>query len=229
MQLNHFNDSDRLNEQFVSDIITILSEAIEKRGQGYLVVSGGSTPKALFQKLAQADLNWQRVTITLSDERYLPPTEADSNENLVRRYLLQDKAANARFISLYSDKATQAERLNDIENRLKPLPEFDIVILGMGEDGHTASLFPCSDEINHGLHDERRIVLNVQPKTAPYARVSLSKHRLLKSRHVFLHLIGEKKLAVLNLALAAGEAIAMPIRAFLQHPGTDVQVMFALQ
>lgn len=229
MQLNHFNDSDLLNEQFVNDITTILGEAIAERGQAYLVVSGGSTPKTLFQRLAKADLDWQKVTITLADERCVAPTDPDSNETLVRHYLLKHQAANAHFISLHSDKTTQAERLLDIESRLKALPVFDVVILGMGEDGHTASLFPCSEQIDAGLHDEQLIVLNIVPKTAPYPRVSLSKNRLLKSRHVYLHLVGEKKLAVLNLALASDEATAMPIRAFLQHPGTDVQVMFAAQ
>ncbi|MDX1837172.1 6-phosphogluconolactonase [Legionella taurinensis] len=229
MQLNHFNDSTVLNEQFVNEITGILDQAIQARGQAYLVVSGGSTPKALFQRLAQADLDWQKVTITLSDERCVAPTDPDSNETLVRSYLLKHQAAYAQFISLHSDKPTQDERLLDIEDRLKTLPVFDIVILGMGEDGHTASLFPCSEQIEAGLHDERLIVLSIVPKTAPYPRISLSKSRLLKSRHVYLHLVGENKLAVLNLALASDRATAMPIRAFLQHPGTDVQVMFAAQ
>ncbi|MGK0511928.1 MAG: 6-phosphogluconolactonase, partial [Chromatiales bacterium] len=107
------------------------------------------------------------------------------------------------------------------------LPTFDAVILGMGEDGHTASLFPCSAQIEEGLSDGAPAVLAVEPQTAPYQRMSLSLPRLLDSRHIFLHLVGSNKLTVLNKAMAEHDVLAMPIRAFLHHPVAQVTVMYS--
>ena len=155
MQLNTFTSSDELNQTFAKRLTDILSDAIAKRGRAYLVVSGGRTPQALFQKLSQADIDWSKVTITLADDRFLPDSEADSNERLVKASLLQHKAAQAAFISLYApfDKAELA--VPELLKRVADLPTFDAVILGMGEDGHTASLFPCSQEVQAGIRVAR--------------------------------------------------------------------------
>lgn len=229
MQLHCFDNTDELNQQFTQWLEAILGQAIKERGHAYLVVSGGKTPQNLFRRLAQAKLNWQQITITLTDERWIAPTENDSNEHLVKANLLQYDATKASFISLYTEKENANAGLTEIEARLSALPTFDAVILGMGEDGHTASLFPCSPEIVKGLADTQAAVIAVNPTTAPYQRVSLTKSRLLNSRAIFLHLVGQKKLTVLNEALAATDPLVMPICAFLNHPATDVQVMFAPQ
>lgn len=227
MQLNTFTSSDELNQTFAKRITDILSDAITKRGQAYLVVSGGRTPQALFQKLSQADIDWSKVTITLADDRFLPDSEADSNERLVKASLLQHKAAQVAFISLYApfDKAELA--VPELLKRVADLPTFDAVILGMGEDGHTASLFPCSQEVRAGMAADAPALLAVNPTTAPYQRISLSKTRLLNSRFLFLHLVGESKLKVLEQAMASHDELAMPIRAFLHHTDPQISVMFA--
>lgn len=106
MQLHQFTDSSALNEDFANRLTAILSAAIAERGAAYLVVSGGRTPQALFSKLSQTDLDWSKVTITLADDRFLPDSEADSNERLVKATLLQHQAAVATFISLYAPTAT---------------------------------------------------------------------------------------------------------------------------
>ena len=113
-----------------------------------------------------------------------------------------------------------------VAGRIAELPLFDVLILGMGEDGHTASLFPCSEQIQAGLAADAPAVLAVKPTTAPYERISLSLPRLLNSRHLFLHLVGANKLAVLNKAMAGQDVPAMPIRAFLHHPVAHVAVMY---
>lgn len=227
MQLNTFASSDELNQQFAERLCAILTDAIEQRGQAYLVVSGGRTPQALFQKLSQAQLDWSKVTITLADDRFLPDTEADSNERLVKASLLQNNAATASFISLYAafDKAEQA--VPTLLQRVVDLPTFDAVILGMGEDGHTASLFPCSKEVQAGMATDAPALLAVNPTTAPYQRISFSKTRLLNSRFLFLHLVGDSKLKVLEQAMASHDVLAMPIRAFLHHTDPQISVMFA--
>ena len=153
--------------------------------------------------------------------------QPDSNERLVKATLLQNKASNARFISLYADTASAFTGAAEVLPRISALPTFDAVILGMGEDGHTASLFPCSAQIEEGLSDGAPAVLAVEPQTAPYQRMSLSLPRLLDSRHIFLHLVGSNKLTVLNKAMAEHDVLAMPIRAFLHHPVAQVTVMYS--
>lgn len=227
MTLHEFNDTDQLNAAFADKLITLLQQAIVERGHAYLVVSGGRTPQALFQTLAQTALAWDKVSILLADDRYLPPDAPDSNERLVKASLLQHKASAAHFISLYAKADSANAAVPEIAKRLATIPTFDAVILGMGEDGHTASLFPCSAELAQGLADDAPPVLAVHPTTAPYARISLSKARLLNSRQLFLHLVGTNKLTVLEQAMASTDVNAMPIRAFLQHSAHDVAVMYS--
>lgn len=226
MQLNQFTDTTALNQDFAQRLVTILQQAISERGAAYLVVSGGKTPQALFNTLSQTDLDWDKVTVLLADDRWLDDSQQDSNERLVKATLLQYKASAAQFISLYAKTASAFDGAAQVLPRVAALPAFDAVILGMGEDGHTASLFPCSDQIRAGLAEDAPAVLAVQPATAPYQRMSLSLPRLLNSRHIFLHLVGANKLTVLEKAMADSDVYAMPIRAFLQHPVAKVTVMY---
>ena len=227
MQLHQYSDTKALNQDFARQLVTLLTEAIASRGQAYLVVSGGRTPTALFNTLSEAELAWDKVTILLADERFVPVDAADSNERLVKANLLKANAAAANFISLYSEAPSAEQAIAAILPRLESLPAFDAVILGMGEDGHTASLFPCSKELAAGLAADAPAVLAVNPTTAPHQRVSLSLPRLLNSRQLFLHLVGQSKLAVLTQAQAGSDVTSMPIRAILQQPDVDVAVMYA--
>ena len=226
MQLQQFVNTDALNDAFAAQLVTILEQAITERGAAYLVVSGGRTPQALFAKLADTPLAWDKVTVLLADDRYLPPDTEHSNERLVRNTLLQRHAASARFISLYAPAADAYTAVAEIKARVASLPTFDAVILGMGEDGHTASLFPCSKEIQAGLAADAPVALAVTPATAPYQRLSLSKTRLLNSEVIYLHLVGPKKLTVLEQAMAGQDPLQMPVRAFLQQQQVPVHVMF---
>jgi 6-phosphogluconolactonase len=229
MQLYSFSDAQLLNCDLADQIKNILCEAIALRGQAYLVVSGGKTPVELFKLLAQSDLPWDKVIITLADERCVAVNNADSNERLVKDFLLQYYAKRATFISLYDDHAESPEHLSTIESKIASLPTFDVVLLGMGEDGHTASLFPCSEELMSGLDDEAKSLLFVHPKTAPHQRVSLSKKRLLNSRIIFLHLVGQNKRSVFSQAMAQQDPRIMPVSAFLNNKNVNLQVMYAPQ
>ncbi|KTD09382.1 6-phosphogluconolactonase [Legionella jamestowniensis] len=224
MHLYQFDNAEQLDKQLVEKIKTILTQAITERGRAYFAVSGGKTPVNLFQKLAATTLDWEKVTIILTDERWISPSESDSNEHLVKTYLLKEKAERATFISLYS---AMNEDSDETKTRIATLPAFDVVILGMGEDGHTASLFPCSAEIPACLADDSFSVVTVHPTKAPYRRISLSKARLLNSRTIFLHLVGKKKMEVLNKAIAGTNPLEMPVRAFLHHPSANVQIMYS--
>lgn len=229
MQLYNFSDANRLNSDLAEQISTLLDEAITLRGRAYLVVSGGKTPIELFKLLAQKEVSWDKVTITLADERCVSIHDPDRNERLVNDFLLQHKAHQAQFISLYNEHISIKENLESVEPRLDSLPAFDVVILGMGEDGHTASLFPCSDELKSGLDDEAQALLLVHPRSAPYPRISLSKRRLLNSRKIFIHLVGQKKRTVLSQALEIDNPKVMPISAFIKNQNANIQVMYAPQ
>jgi 6-phosphogluconolactonase len=227
MQLHQYTDARALNTDFTAKLVNLLQQAIATRGRAYLVVSGGRTPTALFNALSEADLPWQHVTILLADERFVAADAPDSNERLVKANLLTAKAAKAEFISLYAPAASAEEAIADVLPRISALPVFDAVILGMGEDGHTASLFPCSAELNAGLAADAPAILAVNPTTAPHQRISLSLPRILNTRQIFIHLVGQSKLEVLTKAQAGNDVTAMPIRAVLQQPDVDVAVMYA--
>jgi len=227
MKLFQFENTDALNQQFATEIHQHLSLAIAARGQAVLVVSGGRTPTQLFNTLAQMPLDWSKVVITLADDRFLPATAADSNERLVKATLLQHAASAAKFVSLYAEYARAEDAVPELLSRVTQLPTFDVVILGMGEDGHTASLFPCSAELSAGLAEDAVDLLAVNPTTAPYQRISFSRRRLQNSRAVYLHLVGASKLQVLQQATRSDDVTQMPIRAFIQQTDPELSVMYA--
>ncbi|WP_258806732.1 6-phosphogluconolactonase [Pseudidiomarina sp. CB1] len=218
------HDSD-LIDQFSRQLCRELEHAVAERGHAYLVVSGGRTPVPLFERLSKQVLPWPQITIVLADERWLPATDAQSNERLVRQHLLQHQAAAANFISLLTDASDAHQAVTAVNQRLADLPRFDVVILGMGEDGHTASLFPCSAELAHALSTADSVAA-VTPTTAPHQRMSLSLARLLDSRHIYFHLSGTNKAAVLEQAMQP-EA-DFPVSRFLQQQQVPVEVMLAV-
>ncbi|MGQ5522995.1 6-phosphogluconolactonase [Chitinimonas sp. PSY-7] len=187
------------------EVAAALETALRERGSASLAVSGGRTPVGMFQQLRQMRLDWSRVWITLVDDRWLPVDHADSNERLVRENLLKYQVEAANFIGLKTPAPTPEAGLTEVESALAKVPQpFDVVILGMGEDGHTASLFPCSAELETAAAvDNPKQVVAVNPTTAPYARISLTLAAIVRSRNIFLHLTGEKKKAVFDAAMDA--------------------------
>jgi 6-phosphogluconolactonase len=225
--LNEFDTANNLNADFAKRIIKALSHAIDAKGKASLVVSGGSTPKPLFLALSKTSFDWQKVTITLADERWVGATHSDSNEKLVRTNLLQNEAAQAKFVSLTTgdDNAKNAE--TEISTRIDNIDEtFDVLILGMGEDGHTASLFPCSEQISDGLDLSRHLsAIATRPTTAPHQRMSMSLAKIVSAKQVFLHLTGIKKKDVLLDAIANYTELEKPITAVCNN--TTVNLMWA--
>lgn len=200
-------------------VAAALRQAIAERGQATLVVSGGRSPIAFFDALAQQALPWQRVLVSLADERWVPVNHASSNEALVRRHLLRGPAAEARFLGLYqvANSLEQAAELAD--QALAELPPIDVLVLGMGDDGHTASLFPGSPNLDLALQaDCPRRVLPMQAPNAPAQRLSLTLALLAGARLPLLAIQGPAKLATLRAALAGDEVASMPIRALLHSP-----------
>lgn len=227
LTINAFENADALTSGFAETLTALLKEGIAQRGRASLVVSGGRTPLALFKQLSETDLEWDKVDITLADERWVSEDDDASNTKLVRENLIQNNAAAAHFVTLKTDDAEANDGIAEVENRLSSfsLP-FDALILGMGEDGHTASLFPCCKQIEDGLNlASGKICIATQPTTAPHQRISLTLPAILNSRNIFIHLTGEKKKEVLEDALANNTELEKPVTAVVNR--ADVTLMWA--
>ncbi|WP_051310900.1 6-phosphogluconolactonase [Zooshikella ganghwensis] len=224
-----FNDSQKLVAALTDTVTDTLQSGLTRHSQATLVVSGGSTPIPLFNALAECNLNWANVSVTLADERWVDEHHADSNAQLVKKHLLQKKAFTAKFYGLKTPPVDADSGLDSCSKILKQLPQpFDVVILGMGNDGHTASLFPNTPTLQEGLNSTTpKLCLSCQPITAPHQRITLTYPVLAYAKLVILHIVGEDKLLTLQQALTTENQADMPIRAFLQDPSINFVVYWS--
>ena len=227
----HFPDTSSLVQALADDVAAQLRGAIAARGQALIALSGGSSPKPLFARLAQSALPWERVTVTQVDERWLPITHADSNARLISEHLLQGPAASAHFVPMKNEADEPQTGQPACEARLRSLPlPFDLVLLGMGDDGHTASLFPHAPELVDALRAQGPMCIATRapaPPQAPYARMSLTLAGLSAARRRVLLLQGRGKLEVLREAQQAGPVEALPIRALLRQASPTLEIWSA--
>jgi 6-phosphogluconolactonase len=215
-----FTDREALDNSLAAHVVSKLALGIAARGTAYLVVSGGSTPVDLFSLLSASNLDWKNVVVLLADERCVPVDHQDRNERLVREVLLTGQAEQAQFLSLMPTPDDATVNIEGLSSFLSSLPRFDVVLLGMGEDGHTASLFPCASALKDGLTTDESALIT-RPKTASHARVSMSRRRLQAADHGVIHITGEQKKTVLELASERDEEMRYPITAFLGSSGFD--------
>lgn len=212
-----FTELPALVETLAADIAAILARAVDARGGASFVVTGGATPAPLYRALAETQAPWSEVTITLSDERWVAPDDPASNEAMVRRELLSGLPGKARFVPLKTAHARAAEAVSAVEAAIAEMPRpFDVCLLGLGADGHLASLFPG---------EPMRADVLVQAVMAPNAagaveRLSLSMGALRTSRRIVLLFTGAAKLAAYR---AARDNLAeTPLAAFLAEAGDRV-------
>ena len=226
--LYKFENPQQLNQQLATTVATALAADIVEYGSAILVVSGGRTPQGFFRILSDANIDWSRVTITLADERWVDTQHEDSNEHLVRGSLCVNRAAAAEFISLKNSAATANEGQSTASEILQQLGAFSLVLLGMGEDGHTASLFPGAKSLTLGLDLESGLgCLAVKPLAAPHERLSLTLPRLLDSRKIIIHLVGSAKAQTLARVQSGKDIYEYPVRAILQQQHTAVDIFYA--
>jgi len=221
---HHFTDSDSLAGGLAGAVAAAISGGLAARGVASLAVSGGKTPLLFFDALSRQQLDWEKVFITLVDERWVPSGDARSNTDLVYGHLLQNAASTATFVPMVNDAATPEAGLASVTASISTLPlPFDAVILGMGDDGHTASWFPHGDHLAAALEMSGKApLLPMRAPGAPEPRITFTAPVLLSAKNLFLHFEGANKRAVYDKAMGEGKIVDMPIRAALRR--TDVQV-----
>jgi 6-phosphogluconolactonase len=226
---HRFPDAHGLVHALAGEIQVELQEAIAARGRASLIVSGGRTPVALFNQLATEKLAWDKVWVSLADERWVDPSETTSNEQLVRTELLRERAAIAQFVGLKNAAATPAEGIDWAWRSLARVTRpFDMVLLGMGDDGHTASLFPNSPNLSEALNTALApACVAMQAPVSPQARISLNLNALLDARRIILYIQGEAKWALYQTAKAHGSVLQLPVRAVLHQQTVPVEVFWS--
>ncbi|MBL8510133.1 MAG: 6-phosphogluconolactonase [Betaproteobacteria bacterium] len=221
--LHIFTTPEAQAAQLAAEVANHLRTALYHRGQASLAVSGGKSPIAFFKRLSQAALDWHQVSITLVDERWVEPDSADSNERLVRQHLLQGPAAVAQFVPLKTAATDPIEALAERSHALAAMPRpFDVVVLGMGEDGHTASLFPSAAGLADAMNPQASPTLvAMTPLHAPHRRISFNLAMVLDARFIALSIQGPVKRRIFDAA-ATADALQWPVVAVLQQSRVPV-------
>ena len=222
-------------EALAHRIADLLGKAIQERGHALLCVSGGKSPIPLFHALRDLPLSWEKVTISLADERCVPVGHPHSNATLVSAHLLQGLAADARLVRMIDshevNETTLVALSEQAHTALSALGRCDVLVLGMGEDGHTASLFSHATELQEALDLNNPLScqlmhLNPAPPEAPYPRMSQTLQYLLQARQIVLSVQGPTKLAVLQQA-QQGADTRWPVSFVLNQHTTPVEIWTA--
>ena len=198
-------------------------------GPKHIVVTGGRTPGHTYDQLAATDLDWSRVTVTLSDERFVDPTAEESNERLVRQRLLQSHAAAAKFVPLKGHGATPADDARAADPAVRALAPFDVVMLGMGDDGHIGSLFPSTPHVMELLSPtaaEAVVGIDVAGVAPFVPRISLTGRVLLDAKLILVLISGETKRAVIE-RVQKDPDFAPPISAAIRQTRAPVRVLWS--
>ncbi len=199
MKIIDYPDAEMMMMDLADTLASELKNCLLVHDHASFAVPGGTTPGPIFDSLCAVDLDWSRVHVMLTDERWVPETSDRSNTKLIRERLLTDRAAAAKYIPLYADAETPEEKLPELAAALTPELPISVMLLGMGTDMHTASIFPGADQLDLALHGDDRLVAMRAPG-APEPRITLSA-KVLKaamSRHIVI--VGSEKRAALERA-----------------------------
>lgn len=199
MEFKEYADSEMMMIELANVLAGALKNALLTHDAVSFAVPGGTTPGPIFDSLCAVDLDWDRVNVMLTDERWVPETSARSNTRLLRERLLIEKAAAARYVPLYADAATPEDKLPELAAHIAPMLPINVMLLGMGADMHTASIFPGADQLDLALNG-KDVLVAMRAPNAPEPRITLSADVLngAMSRHVVI--IGDEKRAALEKA-----------------------------
>ena len=224
-----FPNAAALTTTLSADIAAALEDGLGAGRGASLVVAGGRTPAPVFEALSEIDLDWEDVYVSLTDERWVDTTNESSNEQLVRKHLLRNAAARANLVGLKNKapdpKAGAAAAWSAVADIPRP---FDFVLLGMGDDGHMASLFPHSPGLDGGLDLRQHPgCIAMTAPTEPRARLSLNLRALVDSRRIAVLIVGESKWATYQRARKPGPIADMPVRALSLQQNVPVTVYWS--
>ncbi len=230
MLLYDYKNSDAQAAGLAALVSMQLSDALDAKGKASLAVPGGRTPGIFMQHLSRKALAWDKVSVTLTDERLVPETHERSNTRLLKQVLLKNNASQAKFVPLYDPAVSDNFDMNlmNANIALEKLYPLDICVLGMGEDGHIASLFPKGDQLDIGLDpDYPDLVIAIQAPNVAEPRLTLTAKAILSATEIHLLIQGMEKMAVLRAAQASGSPQELPVRLLLQHADHRLNVHFA--
>ncbi|KVO58239.1 6-phosphogluconolactonase [Burkholderia ubonensis] len=220
IEIHAFDTQEAQGDALAQAVGDALRAVLARPARATLAVSGGTSPRPFLQTLSHAALDWASIDVTLVDDRWVPEDDAASNARLVRDTLLQHAAAPATFLPLVDTGAALDAHVAALNaNPAHRLP--DVAVLGMGEDGHTASIFADAPEWDHAITTAERFVA-VHPGAAPHARVSFSLDALKRIDRLFLLIAGNRKREVLEAAASSPQKNA--ISQLANDKGTQLDV-----
>ncbi|MEM1175992.1 MAG: 6-phosphogluconolactonase [Pseudomonadota bacterium] len=227
MEIFKFDSRDDASVAAAEALVGSINRRLDLQARASMIITGGSSPGRCYEEMREAPIDWQRVDLVLSDERWVPADHDDSNERQARETLLVGHAASANLVGVYRDGERLEERVDTLDSELKQLPiPFAAALLGMGSDGHFASLFPDASNLEDGLDKQRtHFCLPVDTTASPHRRLSLSLSAIARSDFVLLLIFGDDKLRVINAAID-GES-QYPVATLLRQKQAPVHVFWA--
>jgi 6-phosphogluconolactonase len=216
MKLETYPDREFLMLGLANTIAGQLADFLRREGKATLSVPGGTTPGPIFDTLSGVDIDWANVAVVLNDERWVPESSDRSNTRLVRERLIRGRAAQARLVPLYAPAEEPEAMLAALEDGLKPHLPISVLLLGMGADMHTASLFPGADRLEEALSPNAPILLPMRAEAAGEPRITLTAPVLREAFNIHILITGNEKRAALERAMTLTPMEA-PVRAVLDN------------
>lgn len=216
MNFMDYPDDELMAVHLANTLAGELTAALEHKERVLFVVPGGTTPGPVFDSLCDADLDWARVDVLPSDERWLPEVHVRSNSRLIRERLLTGRAAKANFLPLYRKSEAPEPVLEEMEDGISPALPINVCLLGMGTDMHTASLFPGADNLEKALDRYAPVLVPMRAPDVPEPRVTLSARVLRDALALHVVITGQAKKAALDRARSLEWAKA-PVAAVLEE------------
>ncbi len=215
MNLVEYADREMMMIEVANQLASQLASAVRQGDEALFVVPGGTTPGPIFDTLSGVDLRWERVNVLLSDERWVPETSERSNTRLLRERLLVGRGAAATLLPLHADAETPEERLDELTAAIAPHLPIDVLLLGMGADMHTASLFPGADRLADALAADAPLLMPMRAPGASEPRVTLTARVLAGAMNIHVVITGRDKRDALQTARNLGDPVQAPILAVL--------------